>query len=356
MKWSFAISLFFAATLAAQEVAPPEIISITPSTGPTSGGTSVAIVGRNLGLPPNFACIVPCPARVRFGGEEVIVQQETQTLLVAVTPPHPAGVVDVTVRTGDGRTVTAPSAFTFQTGSSADYSRVLVPIHLDGTTSGGHGSSWETKFYLRNNATENLVIAPWPCESEVCLPVVPTTKILRPGFTIFELPPFFRAPTSNTSRLLYLSHNAARFASINARIFERSSETTDAGTEIPIVREEDLFVETVRLHGVPVRPEFRLMLRIYEVGQLQSDFLVQVFDEGSSAPSATFSVRAASTESGEFRTQAAYAQYADIAAGVTAPSGRVRVEVTPQTSGSQFWAFIAITNNETQRTTLITPQ
>jgi hypothetical protein len=34
----------------------------------------------------------------------------------------------------------------------------------------------------------------------------------------------------------------------------------------------------------------------------------------------------------------------------------VRVVVTPTDEASRFWAFISITNNDTQQLTLITPQ
>jgi hypothetical protein len=356
MKMSLVLSILFATTLAAQ--APPEITSITPISGPTTGGTAVAIVGRNLSLPPNFACIVPCPARVRFGDTEVIVQEETQTLLVAVTPAHPAGVVDVSVRTGDGRTVTAPSAFTFVSGTADGFERILVPIYLDGTTMGGHGSAWETEFYLRNNGEENLEVAPWPCEFEVCLPVVPLTKIVLPGQTLRELPVFFRPLNGNPSRLFYVRRNVSAVASMNARIFDRSRDAIDAGAEIPIIRDNELLTNTVRLHGVNVEEQFRIMLRVYEVGQDEARFRVRVFEENAgrgATPLREFEMQTRSNETGEFRTLAAYAEDGTLST-LVGSADEVRVEVEPLTEGSRFWAFIAITNNDTQRTTLITPQ
>jgi hypothetical protein len=356
MKWFFFLSLLFAATLNAQ--APPEITSITPPSGLTTGGTVVAIVGRNLSLPPNFACIVPCPARVRFGSNEVVVQEETNTLLVAVTPAHPAGVVDVTVLTGDGRTVTAPSAFTYVSGTAGEYERILVPIYLDGPTPGGHGSSWETTFYLRNNGAQNLEVAPWPCEFDVCLPVFPLTKIVLPGQTLRALPIFFSPPTGNPSRLFYVRRNVSDVASMHARIFDRSNDASDAGAEIPIVRDNELVTGTVRLHGVTLQSRFRIMLRVYEVGQDQATFRVRVFEEGAgdnAAPLREFEMRTQASETGEFRTQAGYAEYSELST-LLGTADELRVEVEPLTAGSRFWAFVAITNNETQRTTLITPQ
>lgn len=31
------------------------------------------------------------------------------------------------------------------------------------------------------------------------------------------------------------------------------------------------------------------------------------------------------------------------------------IEIEPRTAGSEFWAFVSITNNETQHLTLVTP-
>jgi hypothetical protein len=39
-----------------------------------------------------------------------------------------------------------------------------------------------------------------------------------------------------------------------------------------------------------------------------------------------------------------------------AKDAAVRVEVTPLTAGSRYWAFVSATNNTTNHVTLITPQ
>ena len=35
---------------------------------------------------------------------------------------------------------------------------------------------------------------------------------------------------------------------------------------------------------------------------------------------------------------------------------RIRIEVTPLTSGLRLWAFVSVTNNETQHVTVVAPQ
>jgi hypothetical protein len=102
--------LLFPAALLAQ----PTITSVTPSTGPIAGGTSVTI--RGTGFQTIFECPILCfPAHVRFGS--TIAAQTTivdDTTIIAVTPVHAPGTVDVTfIPFGFGPSATAPSAFTF---------------------------------------------------------------------------------------------------------------------------------------------------------------------------------------------------------------------------------------------------
>jgi hypothetical protein len=91
--------------LTAQLVCPPVpvVTSVSPSTGSYSGGTSVTITGSNLDQGTLF-----------FGAAQAVVTSNTSTQIVATSPAHVAGVVDVTVRTGNGTSATsAADHFTF---------------------------------------------------------------------------------------------------------------------------------------------------------------------------------------------------------------------------------------------------
>lgn len=83
----------------------PIVGALSPHVSATAGGTAVLLEGRNL----------TTQTRVFFGGTEAIA---TEVLLragpprlVAVAPPHHAGVVDVVVTNGPGLSVTVPAAF-----------------------------------------------------------------------------------------------------------------------------------------------------------------------------------------------------------------------------------------------------
>jgi hypothetical protein len=83
-------------------LAVPTLSSLTPSSGPTAGGTSVTITGTGF----------TAGSTVSFGGTPApTVTVNSATSITVVTPPHAAGAVDVTVTTPGG--TSAPGAFTF---------------------------------------------------------------------------------------------------------------------------------------------------------------------------------------------------------------------------------------------------
>lgn len=362
MKYFLSLSLVLfslpALTAPAQTAVPPTISAVTPASGPQSGGTSVAITGKGLGLPPGFACILPCPAKVTFDGILAQLHDEKDTVLVVSTPQHAVGTVDVTVETGDGRRVTAKSAFTYASEIEATFEPILLPIYLDGEVPGANGSRWATQLWLRNNSADSISLAPWPCIAEICLPVFPQTRMLQPGESLKGLVPFFRPPTSNPSRLLWVTKGNAHQLSANLRLFNAGGEASDAGAEIPVVRDRELQVSTIQLQAVPLSEQHRINLRIYDPGSSDSRFRVRIYEQtsGTTTPAPLREVELIATvdETGEFRTRAAYATYDDFT-GFSARPESIRIEVEPLTAGSRYWAFVSITNNSTQRATLVTP-
>ncbi|MEU4341558.1 IPT/TIG domain-containing protein [Nocardia sp. NPDC023852] len=86
-------------------VALPTIGIPVPAAGPTAGGTSVIIPGAALTTTDS----------VTFGGVLASFTVNSDTQLVAVTPPGAAGAVDIGVTTAGG-TVTATGAFTYVAG------------------------------------------------------------------------------------------------------------------------------------------------------------------------------------------------------------------------------------------------
>jgi Zn-dependent metalloprotease len=94
----------FSPGVSAAAPAVPTITGVTPATGPTSGGTALTVTGTNF---------VITFTNVTVGGVAATgVLVASPTSLVATTPPHAAGAVDVAVTTPAG-TATRASGFTY---------------------------------------------------------------------------------------------------------------------------------------------------------------------------------------------------------------------------------------------------
>jgi alpha-tubulin suppressor-like RCC1 family protein len=114
-------------------LAPPSVTSVSPSSGPGAGGTSVTITGAN------FSAV----SAVDFDGQAATsVHIVNSTEITAVSPAHAAGTVDVTVTTPNGTSATSPAdQFTFgPTGYDLAGSDGGVFVFPVGQASGFFGS------------------------------------------------------------------------------------------------------------------------------------------------------------------------------------------------------------------------
>jgi len=338
----------------------PTVTSVSPTSGPSAGGTEVTITGTNLLT--KVQCIIPCPARVTFGDVTVDVKSEADKRLVVDTPPHAPGTVDLIVQVSAEEPVRITNGFTYLADHDDDYVEVLLPIYLDGSVKGAYGSEWNTDFWLRNQATDKtLTIAPWPCpENSVCPPVYPLTTTLAPGATLHDLPANFRPPNNNPSRVLYL--NNGDIAAMSLRVADLSRDTQNAGTDLPLIRENQTHSGVMSLFNVPMNTNFRVLLRVYDLAHTSTTFAVRLYDQsvltGGQLPVHQTTVAASTSQSGDFRTEAAYGEL-DITALLPLKQSwpaAVRIEVEPLDAGSRAWAFASITSNSTQLVTLSTPQ
>jgi len=107
-----------------EPVAPPVISSVAPLRGSTKGHTHAVI--RGTGFQQN--------ATVRFGTASALdVDFDAATQLVAETPPHAAGLVNVVVTNPDGQSATRTNGFEFVEPEP----QVLSIAPSAGTTAGG---------------------------------------------------------------------------------------------------------------------------------------------------------------------------------------------------------------------------
>ena len=104
----------------------PHVASITPSTGTTSGGTSVTIAGTGF----------LSGATVSFGGPPATgVTLASSTSITATTPAHAAGAVSVIVTNTDAQSNTLAGGYTYAAPHAAPTVTAITPN--SGTTNGG---------------------------------------------------------------------------------------------------------------------------------------------------------------------------------------------------------------------------
>ena len=163
-----------------------------------------------------------------------------------------------------------------------------------------------------------------------------------------ELTPEDFSYSGTPGRFIYVPKAGIEELSMNLRVHDVSRGGLNYGTEMPIVRESEFVINRIVLVGIPTDPRFRNTLRIYSTGA--TDVIVTVNDQ---AP-----VRVALQKTADV-FDPAYGVFTQF------PTGTAPVRVTIQTDPNivtllpievPLWAFVTVTNNETQVISTITPQ
>lgn len=240
----------------------------------------------------------------------------------------------------------------------AAYETVLLPVAAD-DLQGAFGSLWVTKFTIHNGLSRDIespadIRSLGECFFPPCDPVV-----IEPGRSTD--PPIYRTtPGSLPGGLLYLRRDISAQVAFSLRVQDVSRQAQTWGTEIPVVREQDLHRGPLWLLNVPVGDRFRQTLRIYDplphVGC--RSVRVRLFDPNSGTTHSEETVQLARDEDcnqtfgSEFPDAA---EWHNLAARAGIATGNVGVEITP-IGDFAIWAFVSVTNNDTQHVTTITPQ
>ncbi len=223
------------------------------------------------------------------------------------------------------------------------FERVLFPLLTE--LPGANGSRWITETTISNPRRAYVEtwndIAPFQCIDYPCF------ERLAPGQLVkFEGGEYPRGVALLTpwSESPYLSFG------LRARDTSRAAE--GYGTEVPVVRESEMFTGTeIALLNVPLQTGYRAKLRVYAfdlspyIGASAVTRIVR-----ANGASASIGVELARDCSGVSCHAIPYYGEADLPAGAGVADVMVRV-----TAPAQAWAFITVTNDETQQVTLVTP-
>ncbi|MDQ3282467.1 MAG: hypothetical protein M3Q69_13785 [Acidobacteriota bacterium] len=242
--------------------------------------------------------------------------------------------------------------------------RFFVPFYMQ-PIDGANGSRWAVETWLYSRAEEFVVVAPTPgdCGPVMCM----SSRAVYAG----EQPSFF-IPYQNvpTGLLVHVRGTHANEVVIESKIRDISRNQASAGVEVPVVREDRFSAGALTLLNVPLDPRFRALLRVYALPEapsreveirylrmppLQNDsehhdvVVLRAERRSLQAPPAP-----AYPYGAEYLTP--YLEIPSLASvpGVAGESS-IWIEIRPVSPGLRIWAFVSITNNETQEVTLVTP-
>ncbi len=145
-------------------------------------------------------------------------------------------------------------------------------------------------------------------------------------------------------RFIFVQKGDLEQLSMSLRVHDITRELLNFGTEIPIVRESEFVKDKIVFPFVPGFPYYRNTLRIYAASPV--DVLVSAGSQPTTRVSLT---------GGNSPFEPAYGVFTNFR-----PGGWQRVTIQVDQGGAgdpvPIWAFITVTNNETQAITTITPR
>ena len=334
----------------ASAFAQPHITSVSPSSGPLPGGTTVTIKGTGFDMTCTPDLLVCGQAAVTFGSLPATSFHivDTQTI-EAVTPASVPRSVTVTVTVARGGAQLA-DAFTYAGNVDDTFERVLFPVFVP-ETPGTFGTRFGSTFSMLNAGGPNVTL--FGLESApLCLPDAGCPPVLKP----LVLPAHAALSgdnlvfDGNPGRLAYIPKGSFDQLATSLRLADASRLNESFGTRLPVVPERDFRSDLIALVDVPQddKSNFRYTLRVYALDPGSS---VHVAFVGNDNGVVLRETDLGFTEPAD-PYQVAYAEYS----GFHPRAQSVRVEIKPATPGQRIWGFVSITNNVTQQITIVAPR
>ena len=338
----------------------PTITSIRPNVLPTSGGR-ISIL--TAGWSP-LDCATICNFDIIIGGQAVPrANMYGWGPEISVTvPPHPASYADLELRHPYGEPAFQKNAILFV--DEADQETVLLPAGgtSEQATPGAFGSQWRTSTLVVNDSDRTLRIDVPRFNPFGQPPFVAQFVDLEPHAT-YDLPLFASYPL-----VVRIPRAFAEQIAFQTRVYDESRATLNFGTHVPSVREQEFHRSRIVIAGVPTADPFRATLRIYSPDRNPRTFHVTLLtqpEQGALPAGGAPVQRGTVITELQASTQFTDANWASLPYSVPysqlqlPPLGRAHVQVViePVDDGAApFWAFVSITNNETQHVTVLTPR
>jgi hypothetical protein len=314
-------------------------------------GTRVMIRGLH-----DIACAGPNCQAVRFGGvpgtDPRFESTASGSVLTVAVPPHADGaVVDVTVQGDGGRLLTLPNGFRYGEPGDADYERVLFPVNYAG--GGVNGSRWNSEIAVYNTSPVTLTTRPLLTGS----PVVIATPPPPPLFGGRRL--FFHTERRDGGAFLYVPRGAEEYLAYSAHIINSSGARSERGAEVPVVRARDTSA-SIHLPFIAFGAGSRATLRVYDFDALPSRRIV-VTARGELGHARSFELNVETLTLSCplppcFQPTPGFASVELSSIAALRDLRAYDLTIVSPERDARLWAFLSVTNNETQQVMLYTPQ
>jgi hypothetical protein len=328
--------------------AEPTIHELLPAAGFPWGGTRVNIQGADLLGEPFLSCYgsAPCPITVLFGDVPGDVESAAPSHVTVIAPAHARGVTDVTIKVVGRPDAYLANAFTFtdlaDEFGSGEWTAFFIPVNAN-DVNGAHGSIWRTELTVHNPTEFTVPLDGVLCEQNDPSPCPRLS--LAPG----ETKSIRLYPGRGEGATLIVPNGIADELSMSLRVRDLSRNAEDWGTEVPIVQREQ-FVYVHRLLDIPTDPRYRVLLRTF--GGWRT--IVRVYPlSGNDVLDELHFERDLNGDT----------VMVDPITPAVRSSGHERVRVLVEFQSGPLddppsggWAFVSLTNNQTQHVTIISPQ
>jgi hypothetical protein len=165
---------------------------------------------------------------------------------------------------------------------------------------------------------------------------------------------------TNAPFFVYVREADAPHVHLNSRVWDVSRETETAGSEVPIVREHRFSASAQSILGIPVAPQYRHTLRVYDFdGRTGTRVAIRVYVNDEPAPRASVertlaAASNATTPTAQLPLHPAYLQLDPASLASLTGATTMRIEIQPLEEGVRLWSFVSATNNNTHHVTTFT--
>lgn len=288
----------------------------------------------------------------RFAGISAMRDDEWE-----VTPPPGTGTVDITIE--GQKLLRRIAAFHYLSGGTPApefFTPILFPVFF--SASGAFGSRWDTEVSVRNDNPYTFT-SPYGSLFEVwcllCDP--PPPPGVGPHLTA-TISSAASAKSLPSGVLSWVPRSALENVHFGLLVRDLSRQREALGAEVPVVREDEFFDGTsFSLLNIPTDARFRAGLRLYAIDG-PTQVRLRILPMNSPVARVDTSVVLLKADGDNQKHGALFIGDLVAAYPQLAGTGPLRIEVSPLPDGSvpRIWGFVAVTNNETQHVTVISPQ